>query len=116
MRLDLQNQSWSLFKAVGSFPRPRTSHASTIFGSYMVIQGGEGFKEFSTNAVPEEPLLDFPSSTLEDKFGMVSTLAVPSRAVPGQLAGVCPGDTLQGLKVGPSVKVSSYLPSLNSFH
>ncbi len=99
IRLDLTNQTWTFVKAVGSLPSPRTNHATINFENFMVVQGGEGLKDQIID-YQEEPLLDFPSSTL-DGAGMT----VPTKALPGQLAGVCPGDTLQGLKMGPSLKV-----------
>lgn len=106
MRLDLLTQTWSLIKPTGVFPPPRMSHASALFDSYMVIQGGEGLKTQS-GEVETEPLLEFPSSTLDGGGKGTTTTAPPNKMIPGQLAGVCPGDTLQGLKMGPSLKVDT---------
>lgn len=100
MRLNLQSLSWSLFKASGAFPSPRASHASAVFETFMIVQGGEGFQDLMMDAVQDEPQLDFPSSTFDDR-----RVQPPSKAVVGRMAGVCPGDTLQGLKMGPSLKV-----------
>lgn len=73
----------------------------------MVIHGGEGLKGQKSGNVSEEeePLSDFPSSTLDGQGNPSRQMVIPSKLVPGQLPGVCPGDTLQGLKLGPSVKV-----------
>lgn len=103
IRLDLLNLTWAFVKANGAAPSPRTSHATAQYENFMVIQGGEGLKLQFPESVPEEPLLEFPSSTLDGN----TIPRAPSKTVLGQLPGVCPGDTLQGLKMGPSVKVSA---------
>lgn len=105
IRLDLLNLTWALVKATGAAPSPRTSHATAQHENFMIIQGGEGLKLQYPENYPEEPLLEFPSSTLDGN----PVQRAPSKAVLGQLPGVCPGDTLQGLKMGPSVKVRMIL-------
>lgn len=68
----------------------------------MIVHGGEGLKQPDEIFVAENTIEEFPSSTVDSRF---VTETVRNRSVPGILPGVCPGDSIQGLKLGPAVKV-----------
>ena len=93
-------------KCRGLHPIPRNSHATSAYNNLMIIHGGEGFYENKTldNAILQNDFELFSSTIYE---GNPNQPKLPSKTLPGQLLGVCPGDTLQGLKLGPAAKVSS---------
>lgn len=108
MRLDLLRNNWSSVKCLGAIPSPRCQHAVTIIQNLMIVHGGEGLKQAEDMLNSENVVEEFPSSTIDNRGELVR-----SRSVPGTLPGVCPGDSIQGLKLGPAVKVCSSYNLLN---
>lgn len=100
--LDAVNNSWAVLPCKGDLPSPRCFHGACAFDDLMIVHGGEGpinFKETVPN-----PLQDDSLSTAADL-----ATEKPKYRSSAALAGICPGDNIQGSKFGPNaIKVNSH--------
>jgi hypothetical protein len=95
--LDVTRTAWSLVDCQGKVPPARSYHAACSIENLMVIHGGEGIKQSSSSY-----------HRLSSDDGVSSDggkLNQPHRSI-GVMKGVCPGDNIQSIKLGPEKRVS----------
>lgn len=115
--LDVQQRNWTTPTIVGTLPPPRSYHASSGIDHLMIIHGGEAVVYMDEHGIhhPIEEKVSIseqPSQT--DVTTGTNTMAMSSSMINvpsyektiGASKGVCPGDNLQTMKLGPAVRVS----------
>jgi hypothetical protein len=131
--LDLNHTAWSTLVCDGPLPAPRCYHAACAVGEFMVVHGGETVTNFTCNsgnnysstekgggllfeqsntssgcAAAAVTFIDNGDEVPHEATQSSSMLNVPTAAAFGKQInkGVCPGDNLQSLRLGPTVRVS----------
>ncbi len=115
--LDVQQRHWSTPNMKGSLPAARSYHASSGIDHLMIVHGGEAVVYTDEHGIhhPIDMGMSQESSqadgtTAANTMTMSSSMMnVPSyEKTIGASKGVCPGDNLQCMKLGPAVRVRFY--------
>jgi hypothetical protein len=120
--LDVQDRHWTTPSIGGTHPPPRSYHASSGFDHLMIIHGGEAvvcmdehgnpqpLSEQHRGSLSQQPSqMELPSTSAMMMNMSSSLLNTPAyEKTIGASKGVCPGDNLQAMKLGPAVRVSPF--------
>lgn len=94
LTLDVLNKKWEILKTSGALPSPRCFHASCVYKSLYFIHGGEG------------KLNEQEAYVSSDKNYSLSKLGIENiNSASRGTEGICPGDSISGGRIGPSMKV-----------
>lgn len=103
---------WSFIHSKGIIPPARAYHASAMLDNLLLVHGGEGCRPNSvpTTVGPDRSksvgMADHGSLYSNDNVSSVeAAILTAGRTVQGVLPGVCPGDSIQGLKLAPAFKL-----------